>query len=154
MLFSYKHDVGYKSGHCTRNIRKMNEVEEVQCIFVFSRLCALKCFQKSCNLHCMYCISLPLLSRPSICYCCSIRVNFSTGSCSLWWKILPLSMLSPGPDFPPAAGHEVTRGWFGPAHRQFHTNSQCVTLLPMSWLYSSLKSRYVHFHYRRKGQFK
>ena len=28
-------------------------------------------------------------------------------------------MLSLGPDFPPAAGgHEVTGGWFGPAHRQ------------------------------------
>ena len=34
MLFSYKYDVGYKSGHCTRKIRKMNEVEEVQYIFV------------------------------------------------------------------------------------------------------------------------
>ena len=42
MLFSYKHDVGYKSGHCTRNTRKMNEVEEVQYIFKFSTLCALQ----------------------------------------------------------------------------------------------------------------
>lgn len=37
MLFSYKHDVGDKSEHRARKIRKMNEVKEVQyiCVLIF-----------------------------------------------------------------------------------------------------------------------
>lgn len=97
----------------------MNEVEEVQYIFVliFHDCVPLNVFKKA--LTYITCNAFLSLYSAGPQYAAVVKyVLILALAVVLWWKFLPLSMLSPGPDFPPAAGHEVARGWFGPAYRQ------------------------------------
>lgn len=68
---------------------------------------------------------LPFLGNSQHRYC-SVCVSCRTCCWSLWWKVLPLSTLSPFPDFLSAAGHKVpstgglTRS--DPAHTDFYVS--------------------------------
>lgn len=101
-------------------------------------------------------VLLPFLSNSQHRYC-SVCVSCRTCCWSLWWKVLPLSTLSPFPDFLSAAGHKVpsaggqTRS--EPAHTDFYVSS-CGTW-PSCWqLPNFICNQYKQIHLRGEGQFK